>query len=270
MKQPNDKLDKPHIIYYRRKLNRQPEDPIPEVISPMENAPCPALATVQKEEVFIDYNQEKQRIPFQLDLSSAPHEEEIEWERNTPLTSAIRAQQAFFFIFLREVLTTEISADIAYFSLDIPLLIEKKFQLVRYIDFPKQGCFRLFRLKRNTDWEGEPLFPRIGMEENGRFIEREIPKACRLAALEAYYKAINSREAPFKPSPTYLLKTILENPALDSRKLSEKVNLSPNTINNHYKKIIEIARDRFGISFAKGKLVATYWHEMGLAFPTTR
>lgn len=217
-----------------------------------------------------------------LDLDNLHHSQtEIFWEQGKSLRDQIRPYkgngQSFFFSFIRKTFLAQPRKGTEYFSLDIPLQIERTgYQLVRYVHFTVDDHFRLFLLNREKPYQGEPFFPRIGTEKSGSIVEETIPPAWRNATLKSYYEAADSRGLPFTAQPTELLKIYLKNPRIQKYQLKEELRkrqmgASENTINNHRKAIGKEIKKLFGVTLPDyGKSAAFYWHEMGLALPEIR
>ncbi len=243
-------------------------EPIPQtVIYYIRKVPAPSIG----EEILpFDFKLFPRK---QLSLSDPGElQDEMKGAEIRMFKERLRPQQAFFFSVIEDAVQAVPKEGIAYFCLDLPLFLEGRgYQLVRYFHLFEADQLRIFILNNETLYQGEPFYPRIGVEKEGSWAEKEFSADWRRAILEEYDRRRKSRKPPFGGRPTELLTIYQDNPEIEPYQIAKKMGIAVNTIANHRKTIGTKIKDFFGVSLPDyGLTAAQYWTEMGLSLPIVK
>ena len=162
--------------------------------------------------------------------------------------------------------------EVLFYKLDIPLKTKDGNILLARIkrhrnNSEKRGS--IFRLDNFGQYRGQPMYPMIGVYEEGKEVEKDISLEVRKKAMVNLYAEFErvGQEFPFKGRHLRTMKFFYDNPNAKIEDLMKEYRLKQHTAKEYTKEIKHIGEFIFHPkTFSGAKAVAPHWHDQGFDF----
>lgn len=189
------------------------------------------------------------------------------------LLSRIRPQQSIAFAALCETLAKTTSETIKQASaliVDLPLKTESGYQWVRCQVPFDESKVKTYPLDAAKLWMGQPLFPRLLMDNKPVLL----PNAIKKDIYQAFLKRLDFEKCPLHKMPRLMLRIAYTKPDLRYAQIveytqkgktldGESYSLTYEAVEKNFKNLGKVGKESFGVKFSPIKHLGNYWEEMG-------